>query len=205
MTDAHPSAAPPRDTAATADDPPGRDGWTRRQVLVAATVGGTISVALPGWLVADHRGGQSGPAPIARGRGSSTSFGSVAVLAARRAARHDSGAHVHVGSAAGGPLPNLTWSTTVAVQVEMFNGTHHAVLLSPGQFRLRLGPGGTTVAPYDASAPAVLAPATSLDTWITYLAPLEAADLGLEYQDTGATDPLRFRLAGLPPAAGLVS
>jgi hypothetical protein len=101
----------------------------------------------------------------------------------------------------GGPLPNLTWSTAVAVQIEMYNGTDRDVLLSPGQFRLRLGATGTTVAPYDVgSSTAVLAPATTLDTWITYLAPAEESDLLLEYQDTGLVDPLNFRLAvsGLP-------
>ena len=51
----------------------------------------------------------------------------------------------------------------------------------------------------------MLAPDTSLDTWITYLAPLEESDLRLEYEDTGVTAPLHFRLAGLPSAAGLGS
>src|SRR4051812_29349843 len=104
MTDA--GSARPRRPAPR--DGSGGGGWSRRRVLATAAAGGALAVAVPARLVAIRFDAQQGRPPIARGRGSSTSFGSVAVLAARRAARHDSGAHTHGGeNAAGGPLPNL--------------------------------------------------------------------------------------------------
>jgi hypothetical protein len=176
--------------------------WSRRRVLAIVCAGGAVSAAGPVWLLANRTETERPPRPLGRGRGTWTSFGSVAVLAAVREARHDAAAHLHGESGpVGGPLANRTWSTTVRVQVEVHNGSERAVLLSPGQFRLRIADTDTTVAPYDVGRPAaVVGPGRTVDTWVSYLAPAEESDLRLEYDDTGLSRPLDFRLsvAGLP-------
>lgn len=180
--------------------------WSRRRVLTLICAGGALSAAGPILLIATSDDAEPVPGPISRGRGIWTSFGSVAVLSATREARHDSAAHLHDGAAAaGGPLANRTWSSVIRVQVEVHNGSEHAVLLSPGQFRLRLGASSTTVSPYDFGRPtSAIAPGHTVQTWTSYLAPAEESDLRVEYEDTGLPRPLDFglSLAALPAVAG---
>jgi hypothetical protein len=174
--------------------------WSRRRVLALVCAGGALSAAGPAWLIATREDAEPLPPPIVRGRGSWTSFGSVAVLAAARGVRHDAAAHLHHDPGpAGEPLANRTWSTTVRVEIELHNGSDRPVLLSPGQFRLSLGTTGTTVAPYDAGRPvAAVPPARTVRTWVTYLAPIEEPDLTLRYDDPGLVRPLAFRLPATP-------
>ncbi len=176
--------------------------WSRRRVLAMVGTGAALPVIGSLWLFANP----DQPQPtrtVGRGRTPWTCFCSVAVLTAVREARRDAGAHLHEDAApSGGPLVNRTWSTTVRVQVAVHNAADRAVLLSPGQFRLRVGAAGTTVAPYDVERPASLIPAgKTLDTWISYLAPAEESDFSLEYDDTGLSHPLDLRLS-LPAASG---
>ena len=64
-----------------------------------------------------------------------------------------------------------------------------AILVSPGQFRLRLGANGPTVAPYDSDIGVrELAPQQRVHATISYLAPTQGATaLNLMYEDTGQT------------------
>jgi hypothetical protein len=180
--------------------------WSRRRVLVVVCAGGALTAAGPISLIATSSDPEPVPHTTTRGRGTWTSFGSVALLFAARAARPDSAAHLHEGAApAGGPLANRTWTTVVRVRLEVHNGSERPALLSPGQFRLRLGATGTTVSPYDVDRPpAAVPPAQTVQTWVTYLAPAEESELSLEYDDTGMARPLTFDLSlpALPAAAG---
>jgi len=75
-----------------------------------------------------------------RGRGRWTRYGTVAVLGASRQDLVASGGAVHhhiaAGQVSGG---NHTRFETVSVDVEVHNGSDQAVMVSPGQFRLRAG------------------------------------------------------------------
>jgi len=131
---------------------------------------------------------------LSRGRGRWTGFGSVNVGAARRAtlaasavgAQHQDH-NIHV------PKSHRTWSDTVRVDVEVHNGTERPILVSPGQFRLRVGSTGPTVTPYQSGWPVgPLSSSTTLSSWITYLAPPGAVDMWVEYVEPGATAPQAF-------------
>jgi hypothetical protein len=152
---------------------------------------GTVS------LIAASGAGDTLTRSVSRGRGATTAFGSVAVLSAAREARHDFLAHAHHDSvSAVGRLPNLTWSTVVRIQVEVHNGSGHPMLLSPGQFRLRVRRAGTTVSPYAVGRPAAaVASGETVQTWVSYLAPAEETELRVEYDDPARADPLGFDLS----------
>lgn len=131
---------------------------------------------------------------LTRGRGRWTGFGSVSVGTARRAtltasavgAQHQNHS-VHV------PEEHRTWSDTVRVEMELHNGTERPILVSPGQFRLRVGSGGPTVTPYQAGwVVGPLSGSSTLSSWITYLAPPGASDMWVEYVEPGATAPQAF-------------
>lgn len=128
------------------------------------------------------RAGAPGRSAVTRGRGAWTSFGSVAVLGAHQ---HPAPAglaqpHGHTGGR------HAVWPNTVLAEVEVHNGTKRPVLLSPGQFRLRVGHDGPTVTYYDAERPVAALPAGMTERmWISYLAPSLAADLYLEYTEAG--------------------
>jgi hypothetical protein len=202
MTDLElrPHDRPPAPDSIESDSTAQTPSWSRRRVLALVCAGGALSAAGPVGLIATRDGAKPLPRPIVRGRGSWTSFGSVAVLAAARDVRHDAAAHLHHDpAAAGGPLANRTWSTTVRVEIELHNGSDRPVLLSPGQFRLSLGTTGTTVSPYDAGRPVAAVPAgRTVRTWVTYLAPVEETDLTLRYDDPGLARPLAFHLPATP-------
>jgi hypothetical protein len=202
MTDLElrPHVRPPAPESIESNSTAQTPSWSRRRVLALVCAGGALSAAGPVGLIATRDGAKPPPRPIVRGRGSWTSFGSVAVLAAARDVRHDAAAHLHHDPApAGEPLANRTWSTTVRVEIELHNGSDRPVLLSPGQFRLSLGTTGTTVAPYDAGRPVAAVPAAqTVRTWVTYLAPVEETDLTLRYDDPGLARPLAFHLPATP-------
>lgn len=149
-------------------------------------------------------------ARISRGRGTWTSFGSVAVLGAARGPRHDAAAHAahHENrSDPRSPLVNRTWTDSIRAEIEVHNGAARPVMLSPGQFRLQVGADGTTVSPYDVGRPpAAIPPGQTVTTWIEYLAPAEESEFSLVYDDTGLPRPLPFRLtlgAGAGATAGV--
>jgi hypothetical protein len=177
----------------------------RRHVFLG--VGGTLTsgVAVRAWLGRDA-GARRFPT---RGRGSWTTFGSVALLgwnsqhhaAAGVASRH--GGH---GAAADGLAnPHGVWTETVLVGVQVHNGLDRPMPFSPGQFRLRVGADGPTVTAYDAERPPGGLPARStLTTWVSFLAPAGADDLAVEFSDPDADDVLSLRL-GQTTATGVVS
>lgn len=137
---------------------------------------------------------------VTRGRGSWTSFGTVAVLRAERQPRlgGDPEHPGHAGEASLSPEPgNRTWADRVVLEVEVHNGTDLPVLFSPGQVRLRVGSQGQTVTPEDAdrSAGGLAAGATER-VRISYLAPTGVSDLGAELSDPHLDDVL---LLELPP------
>ena len=130
----------------------------------------------------------TGGADVTRGRGVATSFGSVAVLGAARRTRPGPVTHAeHQPNGPAATTSNEPWSDLVDVEVEVHNGLARAILVSPGQFRLRLGENGPTVAPYDFDTGVrELAPQQRVRTTISYLAPTQGATaLNLMYEDTG--------------------
>lgn len=152
-----------------------------RRSMVAVLSGGVLVSAVATRLVLD--GWSSRPAQVTRGRGADTAFGSVAVLGSHRSRRERMAAHEHAGAAA----HDRSWPDVVRVDVEVHNGRRRPVLMSPGQFRLRVGRDGPTVTPYAAGrVPGALGPRSTTRTWIDYLAPGDASDLWVEYAEAGA-------------------
>jgi hypothetical protein len=191
--------------AGTADgpDPAGGLPDLSRRHLLAALAGTALAAGAAGAVVAGAPDGPAGGrATPSRGRGAATSFGSVAVVGALRAPRPDDGGHLHGdGQAPSGALLDSTWSDTVRADVEVHNGLDRAVLMSPGQFRLRVGRDGPTVSPYAVGSVAgPVAPGATVTTWVTYLAPAGATALSLEYTDTGRPGVLRLALPLAGPA-----
>jgi len=79
------------------------------------------------------------------------------------------------------------------VDVEVHNGSDNPIMVSPGQFRLRVGGTGPTVSPHRAGwSVGPLGPSETVSSWISYLAPPGAFDLWLEYAEPGATAPQAF-------------
>jgi hypothetical protein len=88
------------------------------------------------------------------------------------------------------------WTDAVTTEVEVHNGSDRAVLVSAGQFRLRLGAHGPTVSYYDAErAVGVLGAGRTARMWISYLAPGDVTDLSLEYTEAGSGRPLSTPLS----------
>lgn len=169
-------------------------GQLGRRRLVALLFGGAFASGVATHLLFDSFGA-NGRRPVSRGRGAPTAFGSVAVLGSRREALPQATAVVHGHGVDGAVLPDWTWSDMVRVDVEVHNGTDRELLMSPGQFRLRVGRDGPTVTPYDAElAPGPLAAGATATTWVSYLAPAEATELWVEYSEAGASDVLETRL-----------
>ena len=172
---------------------------TRRQVLTATggglaavVIGGAVNSALPGLL----------RTPLGLpGVGQLTAFGRVAVLRARREHRTGAAAGPHHGRAAADPANELlapqhqVWSDYVSVDIAVENASARPVLLSPGQFRLRVGDTGPTVSLYDAGRQVLSLPAgATLTTWVGFLAPPEESAFGIEYTEAGAATPHAFRI-----------
>jgi hypothetical protein len=165
----------------------------RRELLTMASAGGLVAVSavlLRATIPDDGR--------VTRGRGTATSFGSVAVLDAVRRPRNGaatptahSGGHDQDDHDIGHGWPDL-----VRVRVEVHNGTAHPLLASLGQFRLRVGTDGPTVTPFAwQHDPGALAPRSTRTSWVDYLAPPHD-DLWVEFEDAGEVRPtaLPFRL-----------
>lgn len=170
---------------------------TRRHAVLG--IGGTMAsaVAAGAWFV--NGPGESGSP--SRGRGTWTAFGTVAVLGWSRH-RHATDTAVHGHSEHQGAQeadliggPHGIWPQTVVVQVEVHNGLDRPLLFSPGQFRLRVGEDGPSVTPYDTEGSAEGLPARSTrTTWVSFLAPQDAADLAVEFTEAGASRPMSTRL-----------
>ena len=156
---------------------------TRRTLLLAFTGSAVCGAG----VVALYSAGGGDGSSISRRRGARTSFGSVAVLGAHQHLAEAGAAYPH-GHAGG---RHSVWPNTVLTEVEVHNGTRRPVLVSPGQFRLRVGKDGPTVSYYDAERPvAALAAGMTERLWISYLAPDRADDLYLEYTEAGARRPV---------------
>ncbi len=170
---------------------------TRRQVLIASggglaavAIGGAVNSALPGLLSARLDLGQA------------TAFGKVTILRAHRKHRTGALAGPHHGRAAPADTANdhlapqhLAWSDYVHVDLAVENSSRRPVLLSPGQFRLRVGRSGPTVSLYDAGHRVVaLAAGSTLTTWVGYLAPSDQSAFGIEYTEAGARAPHTFEI-----------
>ena len=169
---------------------------TRRQVLTT-TGGGLAALAVSGLV-----GNAVVRVLVASltGQSQATAFGRVTVLGVRHEHhRAPPGLHpgVHVGAGPGELAPeHLFWTDRVRVEIEVENASRRPVLVSPGQFRLRVGQAGPTVSLYDAGHRAVaLAPGTALATWVAFLAPPAPADFAVEYTEAGSADPHTFVLA----------
>lgn len=154
--------------------------------------GAVVSTAAVGALAT---GWGNAPRVTTRGRGRWTRFGTVAVLGATSGHLVARGGH-NQKLVANTPVKHRTWSETVRIEVEVHNGSDQPILVSPGQFRLRLGGGGMTVTPYDAGwSVGPLGTSETVASWISYLAPPGGADLWIEYAEPGATAPQAFAVA----------
>jgi hypothetical protein len=161
-----------------------------RRTALAATGGLLLSGAAGAWLTLG-RGSSGSPT---RGRGRWTSFGTVTVLGADRlagGAAHHATTHVHTVVDAGTLAVHDPWRDTVVVDVEVHNGGREPLLVSPGQFRLRVGD-GPTVSLYDSDRPPGPVPAGSTTRMrISYLAPPPGDELTVEFTEAGAVSGLR--------------
>ncbi|ABM10581.1 hypothetical protein AAur_pTC10170 (plasmid) [Paenarthrobacter aurescens TC1] len=187
-------------------------GLTRRVfgVLVGAGVSGIIGGG--SLLAASKNAAETGG--ISRGSGVWTSFGTVRIAAAERQSRlpqdlsADSSAtaassapasgHDHGGGSAGsGVQPaNFTWGDHVVLQVEVHNGMDRPVLFSPGQLRLKVGPGGPTVTNRSTgTGKGALEPGATNNFWISFLVPSDIEQLSAEFTDPWSDgDPLPLEL-----------
>lgn len=162
---------------------------TRRGALMG--IGGSVVVAATaGTCSADRPRESRSPT---RGPGRWTTFGSIALLGwtehthTTDTSVHGPGQHEGAGQQHLGGGPHLIWPQIVVIAVEIHNGLDRALLFSPGQFRLRVGPGGPSVAPYDTEGWAEgLAAGSTRTTWVSFLAPRDAADLAVEFTEAGA-------------------
>jgi hypothetical protein len=168
---------------------------TRRQVLTAAG-GGLAAVAVTG-LVGNAVVRVLAPT-LFGDLSRATAFGRVAVLGARRE-HHAAAGLTHGGARVALPdhlaPQHLPWSDHVRVDIQVENASRRPVLLSPGQFRLRIGGAGPTVSLYDAGHQVLaLAAGTALTTWVAFLAPPGVSEFGVEYTEAGAATPHIFRV-----------
>ncbi len=94
---------------------------------------------------------------------------------------HDEGT---LGDTAGPEPLNLTWADVVLLEVQLQNAWAVPVLFSPGQLRLKLGSSAVTVTPRDSDRdPGPMAPHSSEQLLISYLAPRDSPELALDYSD----------------------
>lgn len=118
----------------------------------------------------------------------------VRVLAASRRPRPPgAGAHSHTQAE--------SWPDVVRVELEVQNTGATAVLLSPGQFRLRV-PEALTVMPCAwLHGPAALEPGGVRRTWVEYRAPAGTEPLRLEFTAAGAALPVPLLVGGQTSSA----
>jgi hypothetical protein len=139
----------------------------------------------------DGRSGAGGDSDAVAGAASTTRFGTVAVIGSSvsRVSGDDETGHAH-----------LAWQDSLVAEVEARNESVRPVLVSSGQFRLRVGERGPTVSYVDTEQPLlVLQPGDTRRWWISYRTPPGRDALFLEYTDAGADRPVRTAL----PATGV--
>ena len=201
---------PPRGTAAGLSAASTSERWSRRQVftvLLGAGAVATVAAAAAPAIMSTVRN-ESGGTTITRGRGAPTSFGSVAVVSASlaprtpRAAQSRHGGHAATAAGDATVAAHSPWADAVRVDIEVHNGLDRPILLSPGQFRLQVGPDGPSVAPYDFDlAVREVAAHTTVSGWISYLAPPGGAPrLSLSYDDVARSEPTTLVLEVAPLA-----
>ena len=165
-------------------------GVSRRAAIAAAGGGAASAVAAGVVLMRAHTSG--GPTHGRAGRAIATSFGSVALLGSSRPLLAPAGVaqHEHGHAASGALVPSAVhgaWTDAVEVDVEVHNGLHSPMELSPGQFRVRVDDTGPTVSLYSADRDAgPVEPGSTTTMRIRYLVPPQEHGLSLEFADTGA-------------------
>lgn len=188
--------------------PPPGSAVPRRHVVGLLLGGLAAAVGAPALL---RRG--DAPAPtdgvagartvLSRGRGTWTGTGSIAVLGLTRCGGEGHPGHADRIDHTDGAEPTVdenshasparrvhprhqVWPDVVTIDVEVHNGLASAILFSPGQLRLQIGPDGPTVTPLAAgSGPRPAAGGSTIRTWVSYLAPGSAAELRLQYSEPG--------------------
>lgn len=97
---------------------------------------------------------------------------------------------------------HASWPDVVRVRLQVLNLAAAAVLLSPGQFRLRVDDAVTVMPTGWRDKPAVLEGGGRRSTWIDYRAPVAAGLLALEFTPAGepraVAVPLVHLLGGRP-------
>jgi hypothetical protein len=157
-----------------------------------------------------------------------TSFGTIAIASAKVSAApagglggtHGSHAATSTGGTTGAVGAGTSqaadlravaspWSSRVTVNLALHNRLDRRVPFSPGQFRLRVGDTGVTVAPMGAGdlggatgAAGALAGDSTLRTWVSFLAPSDGGRLFLDFADLGRERPVRIALDPAPRASG---
>ncbi len=171
---------------------------TRRQVLTG-TGGGLAGIAVVG--VTGHSVLRVLVPTLGRPDLSQpTAFGRVAVLGARREHRAGLAGSHHGSDASGSGSDRVApqhqpWAELVRADIEVENLSRRPVLLSPGQFRLRVGDTGPTVSLYEAGHRVLaLAGGTVLTTWVGFLAPPDESSFAIEYTEAGAATPHTFQI-----------
>ncbi|HEX8781002.1 MAG TPA: hypothetical protein VF728_07515 [Nocardioides sp.] len=183
-----------------------------RRVLLLVTGSGLVTTLVTG------RALLTGPLGPTRGAGVTTSFGSIVLLGwayealAPGSAAHGSGDPVGRGGHPAGavrdraprPVPSAVhgaWTDAVAVELEVHNGSRAPLVLSPGQFLVRVQRGGPTVALYSADhGGEPVAPGTSTRMQIRYLVPPPDREVSLEYVGSVGRRPLRIGTLERPGA-----
>jgi hypothetical protein len=157
-------------------------------VLALAGAGAVLAVG-----ILSAGGHRAAGAPATAGPAVSTSFGHLVVEGATRApmARPKFGTkHDPIG-------PH---KVQVNVTVALTNSLDRTVLYSPGQFRLRLGESGVTIAGLGVGARSAttLQPDESVRTGLSFIAPRRARKFSLEFRDIGLARPIRIELGRVP-------
>lgn len=200
--------------------PPGR-AVPRRHAVGLLLGGVAAAVGAPALLRRGDAPAQTDSAVrartvLSRGRGTWTSTGSIAVLGLTRCGGEGHPGHADRIDHTGGTEPpddenshtaparsvhprHQVWPDVVTIDVEVHNGLAAAVLFSPGQLRLQIGSDGPTVTPLAAgSGPRPTAGGSTTRTWVSFLAPVSAAELRLQYSEPGTREVTMLAL----PAAG---
>lgn len=211
---------------ATTNDLPGTDKatgagirWTRRGVLALLGCAGVISGVGGTWLA--RLGGDGGRTQPLSPAGNA-SFGNVAVVSwtsgPRPAAANPVDHGGHSSAPAGTPMDSPgkdssdgLWTDQITLMAVLTNSSAGAVLVSGGQFRLRIGADGPTVTPYEVSSAFTTVPPGSTETLvISYLAPPDIDPPTLLFDDFARpADPaVELHLAPAPhpsPAASVTN
>jgi hypothetical protein len=171
---------------------------SRRSAIVAAFGSMASAASVSAWLL---RGWGQDATP-AHGRRIRTRFGSVQLVASRWEAGTGQPGTGQPGTGRSGEVATA-WADRIVVLVEVRNESGSPIRVTPGQFQLRVGSDGPTVALLLAEPHGgVVAPRRVLQLRLTFLAPAGHPALALEYQETGA--PASHVAALSPAGAGSV-